>query len=452
MPFNTSRRLAKMAAAIGLAMGAVHGNASALDLLQAYQAAMGNDPAYRAAFYDSEAGKESKIIGRAGLLPSVGANFNLSQNRADTLTQSTNILGQPTSSLTHPKYTSRVESVSLRQGILNLEAIARYKQGVAQANLSAARFDAQGQEMILRVTGAYFDVLFGDEHVALAKAERDMYAEQKLVNERLFKLGEGTTTDVLETQARLDIAEAKLIETLDGQRASRETLEKLIGGAAENLSPLAPEFRIMPSHGSLQDLKAQALAGNPEIQALQFSVESARQEINKSRAGHAPRIDFVASYSKNDSETINTYNQDSTVRSIGVQVNIPLYSGGQVNAVTRQAAAAYEKGKADLQTRIDKLTVDLSKDYNSVQSTALKITALMRAVESSQLLVKATEQSIKGGVRINLDLLNARQQLFTNQRDLAQARYNYLLSVMRLRSAVGSLSVDDVKEVAGYFR
>jgi protease secretion system outer membrane protein len=208
----------------------------------------------------------------------------------------------------------------------------------------------------------------------------------------------------------------------------------------------------MPAPDRLDELRKQALANNPDIQALQYSVEATRQEINRARSGHAPRVDFVASYSKNDSETINTYNQDSTVRSIGVQVSIPLYQGGQVNSVSRQAVANYEKAKTDLQARIDKLTVDLGKDYAATQSGAAKIRALTKAVESSKLLVQATEQSIKGGVRINLDLLNARQQLFTSQRDLAQARYSYLLASMRLRSAVGSLSVDDVKEVAAYFR
>jgi outer membrane protein, protease secretion system len=441
-----------LARAVCVATLAWSGHASALGLIQAYQAALQNDPTYRGAFFESEAGKEARIQGRAALLPQLGANFNLSQNRADTLTTSNNILGQPTTSLTHPKYTSRVESVSLRQAVLNLEAISRYKQTVAQSSFAAARFEGQAQEMILRVTGAYFDVLYGDEQVALATAERDMYIEQRQVNDRLFKQGEGTRTDMLETQARLDVAEARLIETIDGRNAAREALSKLIGDGNSSLDPMAPDFRIMPAPDRLDELRKQALANNPDIQALQYSVEATRQEINRARSGHAPRVDFVASYSKNDSETINTYNQDSTVRSIGVQVSIPLYQGGQVNSVSRQAVANYEKAKTDLQARIDKLTVDLGKDYAATQSGAAKIRALTKAVESSKLLVQATEQSIKGGVRINLDLLNARQQLFTSQRDLAQARYSYLLASMRLRSAVGSLSVDDVKEVAAYFR
>lgn len=445
-------RLKAVALALGASLSLCHTQASAMGLMQAYQAALQSDPTYRSAFFDSEAGKENRVIARAGLLPVIGANYSASQNRADIEAQGFDIIGRPTKTLTHPKYISRVESISLRQSVLNLEGIARYRQGVAQSNFSGSRFDAQAQEVILRVTGAYFDVLFNMDQLALATAERDMYAEQKQVNERLFKQGEGTRTDVLETLARLDLAETRLIETGDNLAAARNTLAALVGGGAEVLDPLTPDFRPMSVGENIEDLKELALRNNPELQALQFSVEASRLEISKSRSGHAPRVDFVASYSKNASETLNTYNQESTVRSIGVQVNIPLYQGGQISAVSRQAAAGYEKAKADLQARTDKLLVDLRKDHGLVLSGERKIGALLAAVASSSELVQATKQSIKGGVRINLDLLNARQQLFTSQRDLAQARYAYLLAQMRVKSAVGGLDVDEVRKVAAYFR
>lgn len=445
-------RLRVVALALGASLSLCHTQASALGLMQAYQAALQSDPTYRSALFDSEAGKESRVIARAGLLPAIGANYSASQNRSDIEAQGFDVLGRPTKSLSHPKYISRVESISLRQSVLNLEGIARYRQGVAQSNFAGARFDAQAQEVILRVTGAYFDVLFNMDQLALATAERDMYAEQKKVNERLFKQGEGTRTDVLETLARLDLAETRVIETGDNLAAARNTLAALVGGSAEVLDPLSPDFRPMPVSENIEELKELALRNNPELQALQYSVEAARLEISKANSGHAPRVDFIASYSKNAAETLNTYNQESTIRSIGVQVNIPLYQGGQISAVSRQAAASYEKAKADLQARTDKLLIDLRKDHALVLSGEKKIGALLAAVASSTELVQATKQSIKGGVRINLDLLNARQQLFTSQRDLAQARYAFLLAQLRVKSAVGGLDVDEVRKVASYFR
>lgn len=177
----------------------------------------------------------------------------------------------------------------------------------------------------------------------------------------------------------------------------------------------------------------------------------AQQEVNKARAGHTPSIDLVASYSKNDSESLTTRGQDTLNRAIGVQLNVPLYSGGQVSAVARQAVAGRERAKADLDRRISLVMVELRKAHSIVLSSVLRVDALIKAVNSGTLLKTATEQSIKGGVRINLDLLNAEQQLAASQRDLAQARYSYLLGLLRLRAAAGTLTDEDVYKVAKYF-
>jgi len=190
---------------------------------------------------------------------------------------------------------------------------------------------------------------------------------------------------------------------------------------------------------------------NKELATARLAVENARLEISKNRAGHYPRIDLIAAYSKGDAESINTYNQDTTNRTIGVQVNIPIYQGGAISATTRQAAAGYGRAQSDLDARTNKVMVELRKAHSIVLSSVHKIEALEKAVESGKLLMKATEQSIKGGVRINLDLLNAQQQLYTSQRDLAQARYSYLIGLLRLRAAAGTLDAGSVREIAAYF-
>ncbi|MDQ1829525.1 TolC family outer membrane protein [Massilia scottii] len=436
------RRLKTVAAAAAMLLASA--GASAINLQQAYQQALQNDPTYRAAFYENQSGKESAILGRAGLLPNVQANYNASKNRADIQT--------PTS-VTEPEYISRVSTIQLRQALFNVDAYARFKQGKAQAMLSDQMFSVRGQELLLRVIGAYFDALFTDEQVALIQAQRDAYMEQSAVNERLLKHGEGTRTDVLEVQARLELAEAQLIEAKDNQATARNALTGMVGGDIGNLVGLNDTFRMLPlAPTGVEEWKALALKQNPELAAQTIALEVAKQEILKARAGHAPRLDFVASYSKNTSETINTYNQESTVRAIGIQLNVPLYAGGAVNASSRQAVAGLERARADLQAKTDKALIEVSKQFSAVQSGTAKVNALNRAVESSNLLIKATEQSIKGGVRINLDLLNAQQQLFTAKRDLAQARYGYLLASLRLRAAAGTLGSDDVNRLASYFR
>jgi protease secretion system outer membrane protein len=443
------RRKGLVTAVAAAALLGVAGSAGAVSLQQAYQAALKNDPAYRMNFYENEAAKEYEVLGRSNLLPQVSASFSGSRNNADQTLMSP--LGPgPT---THPHYISRSTVVQVRQPILALDAFARYRQGKVQTRQGAKQFEANTNDVIIRVVSAYADALFAQDQVDLSRVQRDMYAEQQKVNQRLFEKGEGTKTDMIETQARVDLAEAQLIEAQDNALAARNTLAGVIGMDPGTLDKLGPDFRVEGrGQKPFDEWRESAIANNPELAASRLGIENARLEIQRNRAGHYPRIDLVASYSKGDAESLNTYNQNSVNRTVGVQVNIPIYQGGAVNATTRQAAAGYERAKADLDVRSNRILVDMRKAYDQVQNSVAKIGALEKAVASGKLLMTATEQSIKGGVRINLDLLNAQQQLYTSQRDLAQARYTYLIALLRLRAGAGMLDDSAVREVAAYFR
>jgi protease secretion system outer membrane protein len=434
-----------LALAVLLALGA--GHAGAVTLNQAYQAALKNDPAFRMNFFENEAAKENKVLGRSQLLPNVSASYSGSKNVADQdLFQAGMVFPS------NPRYISRSTVVQLRQPILNLDGIARYRQGKVQSAQGEAQFEANTNDVALRVMGAYFDALFADDQVALSRVQRDMYQEQQKVNQRLFEKGEGTKTDMLETKARLDLAEAQLVEAEDNAVAARNALAGIIGMEPGDLDRLGAQFPLPElAPASFEAWRDLALKNNHELEAARLAVENARLEIGRQRAGHFPRIDVVATYSKGQAESLNTYNQNSVNRTLGFQVNIPIYAGGAVNATTRQAAAGYERAKADLDARTNKVTVELRKAHSQVQSSVRRIAALEKAVESAKLLMTATEQSIKGGVRINLDMLNAQQQLYTSQRDLAQARYSYLLALLRLRAGAGTLTEMDIRQVAAYF-
>lgn len=424
------------------------GNVFALGLVEAYEAALQNDPTFRAAVHENEAGQQNKVIGRSTLLPSVTASYSNTKNRAD-ITQP-NAFGQ--TATTHPQYTSEVGAVQLRQPLLNLEGLARYQQGIAQTDYSDALFAGKRQELVVRLVAAYSDAQYAEDQLSLATAQRDAFAEQMRVNDRMFQKGEGTRTDMLETQAKFDVAEAQVIEARDSVTTARNALAAIVGMEIKELDSLSDDFRVQPMQPeSFDGWKALALENNPDIAAQRHAVEATRYEIRRNRAGHAPRVDVVASLSKNKGETLNTFNQESTVRAVGVQVNIPIYSGGYVDATTTQAISNHEKAKSDLDAKTSQVLVELRKQYSLVLSSAAKIEALQKSVRSATMLVTATEQSIKGGVRINLDLLNAKQQYYAARRDLAQARYNYLLSFLRLRSAAGTLNSDDLHKVAGYF-
>jgi len=423
-------------------------SACAMGLLQAYERALQNDPTYYVAVHEHEAGQEYRVLGRANLLPNVAITYQSSRNRADIT--SPNLLGKLTT--TQPQYSSTAGALSLRQPIFNVDGVARYRQGIAQTHYSDALFSGQMQGLILRVVGAYVEAKFAEDQLALMVAQRDTLAEQKRINERMFERGEATKTDMLETQAKYDVASAQMIEAQDNVQTARDTLASIVGGDVMHLDALPDNFRVKSvALADFEAWKALALAHNTDIVAQRYAVEAAQQEVNRARAGHVPRLDLVASYGKNDSESVTTVNQESTVRSIGVQLSIPLYAGGSVSAATRQAVANYEKAKSELEAKTGQLLVELKKQYNLVLSSATKMEALMTSVESADLLVQATRQSIKGGVRINLDLLNAQQQLFAARRDLAQARYSYVLSDLRMRNAAGTLSVDDLRTMAAYF-
>ena len=431
-------------ALLGTAMLSICAQVSALDLLQAYDLALQHDPAFRSAKFANEAGKENRILGRSSLLPSVSASHSASQVDIDQTAG--------TRTLRDERYISRSTVLQLRQSLINFDGMARYRQGIAQTNYAAAQFQSQEQTVILRVAEAYFNVLFQADQVALARAERDVYSEQRSVNDRLFQSGEGTKTDMLETQSRLDVAEAALIEAQDALSSAQDTLAGVIGGHVEQVNQLRPGFRVEQRDVLGFDIwKETALAKNPDIQALQFNVQATTEEIKKQRAGHLPKLDAVASYNDGVSDTTTTINQDTKTKSIGFQLNVPLYSGGAVSAATRQAAANKGKALADLETQINTTLVELRRQYKLTESSVPRIEALIKAVDSAMMLVTATEQSIKGGVRINLDLLNSQRQLSIAQRDLAQARYGYMLASLRLKAAAGVLGREDVRSVSAYF-
>lgn len=434
-------RLLPLAAGIAFALGS--SGAFAMSLQQAYEAALKNDPAYRAAVHVNEAGVENRKLGMSALLPALSGSYSASKNHT---TVEVNGKEGP------QDYISRSATVQLRQPLFNMEALARYKQGKAQSEYADAILDSQSQEVIIRVSTAYFEVLLKQYGVALAEVERDTYREQRNVNDLLYKKGEGTRTDMLETQSRLHVAEAQLLEAKDLQATAEDTLSGIVGGDVGVLDQLRSDFRAtITSLLPYAELRSAALAQNPEIRALEKNVETTRQEINKQRSGHLPRLELVGTYGQTASETLSLVNQDQTIRSVGVQLNVPIFNGGAVSALTRQAAANHEKAKADLQAQKDKITTELRKSYNQLVSSVSRIEAHEKSVESAKLLITATEQSIKGGVRINLDLLNAKRQLYTAQRDLAMARYGFLLANLRMKASAGTLTAEDVRMTAAHF-
>jgi len=425
--------------------GLMIGSAQALDLLDAYEAALKNDPIYRAAIHTNDAEQLNEKIGLAGLLPNLSITHNQSEN---TGTQKFSTGGG-----TNPlNFHSRVSTLALRQPLLNMEAVASYRQGQAQANLGRARFTGQSQELLVRLTEAYFDTLLAEHQLRLAKSQLDALTELKRVNENMLLKGEGTTTDVLETQSRHALAQARIIEAQDELDVARLKLESIVGIEATQLHYLSDFFQADAIHlPSFDDWRALALDRNAELVTQRHALRSGKEEIRKSFAGHAPRVDLVASISSNKSSSFVTAGRDVELASIGVEVSLPLFAGGRVVATTDQAKANYARAEAELDATLDSVLVELRKQHQLVLSNVKRIKSLELAVKSAKLLVHATEKSIRGGVRINLDLLDAQKQLFNSQAELAEAKYNFLLAYLRLNFTAGTLVLDDLRKIATYF-
>ncbi len=443
--FSGYRRVASLACAVCL----WHANpASAMGLLQAYEAALQNDPQYQSAVSEYQAGQQYAKLGRASLLPTAQYVYSNSHNQADSTAP--NFFGQPVT--THPDYKSVTSTISVRQPLFNLDALARYRQGKAQTAYSGAQFASRSQDVMVRLMVAYGDAKFAEEQLRLYTAQRDTFAEQMQVNNRMFEKGEGTKTDMLETQAKLDVSDARVIEATDNLVTARDTLGAMLGQQVTQLDGLANDFSVMPlSPAGFDEWKSNASSQNAEIAAARFELEAAEQEVNKSRAGHMPRLNLNASYSRSKSDSLINLDREATVRSIGVQLVVPLYAGGYVDALTSQALARRDKAQADLDAATNKVMIELHRQYSAVQNSLAKINALQKSVSSATLLVQATQQSVKGGQRINLDVLNAQQQRVAAELELTKARYGYLIGLLKLRMAAGTLNPDDLRAVAAQF-
>ena len=429
---------------------ACSGSVQALGLLDAYDLALRNDPTFQAAIQEREAGEENRIIGRAGLLPNLSWSYNNSRN-ASEVTQST-ALGNVTSDRDYRSYAS---TLTLQQPLLDYEAYARYRQGAAQALFADERFRGKSQELAVRVLSAYSQALLAQERIELSRAQKRAYAERLQLNERLLKGGEGTRTDLLETQARLSLAQAEEIESLDTQDAALRELEAIVGEPLqiEELAPLTRQFAIPPLEPNrFETWRDMAMANNPELKSQHHALDVAEYEVERKRAGHMPKVSLYASSRQTSSDSESSYNQKYDTNSVGIQVSLPLFAGGSVSASTRQAANQLSQAQYELDAQTARTLIELRKQFNLNTSGAAKVRAYEMAVSSATALVTATKKSVTGGERVNLDVLDAEQQLFTARRDLADARHAYLLARIQLKYFAGLLNEQDLRALAGYFQ
>ena len=435
---------------LGLGFALWAGNAQALGPFQVYEQALRNDPEFLAALQERDAGQESRTIGRAGLLPKLSYNYNKGRNNSRAT-----YLNERGNSHEDRNYNSYGSTFTVQQPLIDYEAYANYRKGVAQALFADETFRSKSQELLVRVLTHYTQALFAQDQIDNARAKKNAYEQQFQQNEQLFRQGEGTRTDILEAESRYELATAEQLQAQDEQDAALRELGALIGVATVNideLTPLPVSFSALPLQpASFSSWHTMALESNPLLASQREALEVARYEVERNRAGHLPKLNAYASVRKMESESGNTYNQRYDTNTIGIEISLPLYAGGGVAASVRQANSNLARVEYDLEGKTRETLIELRRQFNACQSGVSKLRAYQKALVSAEALVVSTRQSILGGERVNLDALNAEQQLYSTRRDLAQARYDYLLAWTKLHFYAGTLGEQDLARVDEVF-
>ncbi|AOA08990.1 TolC family outer membrane protein [Pseudomonas sp. TMW 2.1634] len=433
-------------ALLGLGFALWAGNAQALGPFQVYEQALRNDPEFLAALQERDAGQESRTIGRAGLLPKLSYNYNKGRNNSRAT-----YLNERGNSHEDRNYNSYGSTFTVQQPLIDYEAYANYRKGVAQALFADETFRSKSQELLVRVLTHYTQALFAQDQIDNARAKKNAYEQQFQQNEQLFRQGEGTRTDILEAESRYELATAEQLQAQDDQDAALRELGALIGVATVNideLTPLPASFSALPLQpASYSNWHTMALESNPLLASQREALEVARYEVERNRAGHLPKLNAYASVRKMESESGNTYNQRYDTNTIGIEISLPLYAGGGVAASVRQASSNLARVEYELEGKTRETLIELRRQFNACQSGVSKLRAYQKALVSAEALVVSTRQSILGGERVNLDALNAEQQLYSTRRDLAQARYDYLLAWTKLHFYAGTLGEQDLARV-----
>jgi outer membrane protein len=299
----------------------------------------------------------------------------------------------------------------------------------------------------VRVAQAYFDVLIAQDSVGLVGAQKTAISEQHEQAKRNFEVGSATVTDTLEAQSRYDLTGAQEIAAQNDLEIKRSALQQLINATPGDLAPLGKELKLeAPQPADMQKWVEEAQLNNLQLAIAQAGAEIADKEVARNRGGHYPTVDLVANYTQNNGVNFGI-GTDSTNKSIGVQLNMPLFQGGVVNSRWREAEANRERARQELENARRNVAQQTRQAYLGVVSGIAQVQALQQALTSSVSVLEASKLGHEVGVRTNLDVLNAQQQLFSTRRDLYQAQYNYLLSQLLLKQAVGALGEEDLSKV-----
>ncbi len=432
--------------AAALAMG-VGMPARGADLLEIFRVAQGADAVYNSARAAWAAAQEKLPQGRSGLLPSVNASASTQYND-----RSINFR-DPAAVDSNSRFNSTAFSLSITQPIYRRQNIVVYEQAKTQLEQADATLAQAAQDLITRVAQAYLDVLLAQDNVALAGAQKTAIAEQLQQAKISFEVGTATITDTHEAQARYDLSVSQEIAARNDLEIKTRALDQLIGRATPALAPLSPALKLIsPEPAAMDKWVEEARANSHQVRSAQANATLAGQEVERNRAGHYPTLDAFARWSddRSGAGTFGGSGTDINSRVIGLQLAVPIYQGGLVTSRVREALANEDRARHDLENARRTAELNTRQNYLGVTSGIAQVKALEAALTSSQSALDSSRLGREVGVRTQVDVLNAQQQLFSARRDLAQAKYNYILSTLKLKAAVGRLAEEDLAAVSAW--
>lgn len=411
------------------------------DLVDLYQQARQQDPAYRAAEQAREAGQEARTQGRALLRPRVSFQGDLSYNWSKSEVTGLFDTGEAQT------FASSRLALQATQPLWNPDYSLQARQGDLSAQLADVQLEIERQNLILRVAQAYFDVLDAIDAVELVAAQKAATTQQLAQAKKAFEVGTATITDTHEAQARYDLIVAQEIAAQNNLAVRRNALRQLTGQEPQELVPLRADGELGgAAPGELQLWLDRATTHSLTTRASQLSEQIAEYELKRADAAHWPTLDAVGAVSHSqDPEKVQ--GGDSDAASVGVQLKVPLYAGGALSSRARQALALRQQARFQTERARREAEQQVRQSYLNTTSGLASITALQQALLSTKSTLDSTTLGRQVGVRTNLDVLNAQQQFYSARRDLAQAKYRYLLYRLQLESAAGELDLADLQAI-----
>jgi outer membrane protein len=419
--------------------------AAAEDLFQVYRDAQRYDAAYSAARLALEAGREKLPQGRALVLPTLNLTGNATRSRFDVDSNDPAISASFLRSTNSASY-----ALTLTQPLYRPQNWYQYEQGEFQVRQAEASFGLAYQDLVIRVSQAYFDGLAAIDTLNLVRAQKAAISEQLAQAKRNFEVGTATITDTHEAQARFDLSSAQEIAAINDLESKQRVLQQLTGKVYAELKHIRPDIKLSPPNPANMESWVQlAEKQNYSVIQSEAATEVARREARRASSAHMPTLDIVGTVGQStDTGTVTTIvGRDITTAQIGLQLALPLYQGGSLSSKEREAAALSLKSKDDLENARRSAALNARQTYLAVINGIAQVGALEQALVSSQSALDSNRLGYEVGVRINIDVLNAQQQLFSTRRDLALARYNTITNQLRLKAAAGGLREEDIEEI-----